>query len=89
MLKDIDQDKRLTSRDRVKLEYRFGPGIAAVLWGPSAWTFKHALSLQTRASSDEQKVYWDLTLENLSCSDCTASFQRFRTSHPWVSETKR
>lgn len=82
-----DQQNRILHRSR--LTYSFHHGIAASLWGSSAWTFNHSVALQTRARKDEEAHYWELTAKNLPCGDCTASFKKFQSKHPYYVESKQ
>src|SRR5437868_2852481 len=69
--------------------YRFGHGLKADIWGANTWTFDHAVTLQNQASPAEEKFYYELHEENLSCTSCTKSFAKFRRKHPYFIESKK
>lgn len=74
--------------ERDKWVYHFGSGLAAKLWGSSAWVFKHAITLQNQVPASEELHYYLLTKENLPCSACTQSFLKFQSKHPYFEESK-
>lgn len=69
--------------------YRYGHGLAAQLWGSSAWVWDHAISLQNKCSPREEQHYYFLHGENLSCGSCTTSFAHFQVENPYQIDGKK
>jgi hypothetical protein len=80
--------KKRTIYIRDKWVYHFGSGLPAKLWGASAWTFKHAITLQNKATPSDELHYYLLTKENLPCSTCTQSFILFQSKNPYFQDSK-
>ena len=68
---------------RSEIKYKFQGGIPSDIWGPSAWTFKHAIALQSNVSEDSEARYYYLTKENLPCTICEEAYNKFLYDHPY------